>query len=108
MLCVCGVHLCVCVCVCVRMCVCVTCVCVQDVGVQDDLLLQVVILCGTFALDEKCAGLLVEAGVPDLLITILKGMYLRTYIHTWGATLKNRLHQAKRVSASLIIDVIST
>ena len=34
-----------------------------------------VILCGTFALDEKCAGLLVEAGVPALLIAILKGKF---------------------------------
>lgn len=30
-------------------------------------------LCGTFSLDEQCANLLVKAGLPDLLITILKG-----------------------------------
>ena len=45
----------------------------QKKDIQDDLLLEVVILCGTFALDEKCACLLVEAGVPNFLITILKG-----------------------------------
>lgn len=30
-------------------------------------------LCGTFSLDEQCANLLTKAGLPDLLITILKG-----------------------------------
>ena len=45
----------------------------QDPSVEDDILLEVVMLCGTFSLDEHCATLLVKAGLPDLLITILKG-----------------------------------
>ena len=40
---------------------------------KDDILLEVVVLCGTFSLDEKCAGRLVQAQLPALLITILKG-----------------------------------
>ena len=46
----------------------------QDPSVEDDILLEVVMLCGTFSLDEQCATLLVKAGLPDLLITILKGV----------------------------------
>ena len=45
----------------------------KDPSVEDDILLEVVMLCGTFCLDEHCATLLVKAGLPDLLITILKG-----------------------------------
>ena len=45
----------------------------KDPSVQDDILLEVVMLCGTFSLDEHCATLLVKAGLSDLLITILKG-----------------------------------
>ena len=44
---------------------------------KDDILLEVIIVCGTFSLDEKCAVLLVQAGVPELLITVLKGILLR-------------------------------
>ena len=50
----------------------------QDPSVQDDILLEVVMLCGTFSLDEQCASLLVKAGLPDLLISILKGNRLKT------------------------------
>ncbi len=32
-----------------------------------------VVLCGTFAIDEKCAILLVEAELQSILIGILKG-----------------------------------
>ena len=45
----------------------------QDPEVPDDLLLEVVVVCGTFCLDEACAAMFVEAKLPDLLITILKG-----------------------------------
>lgn len=40
---------------------------------MDDLLLEVVVLCGTFSIDERFANLLVQAKVPNLLINILKG-----------------------------------
>ena len=40
---------------------------------KDDTLLEVIIVCGTFAVDEKCATMLVDAGLPNLLITVLKG-----------------------------------
>ena len=39
------------------------------------MLLELVVLCGTFSKDEACAVLLVEAGVPQLLIICLKGIY---------------------------------
>ena len=37
------------------------------------MLLEIVVLCGTFSQDEACATLLVKAGLPELLITCLKG-----------------------------------
>lgn len=48
----------------------------QDPSVKDDILLEVINLCGTFSLDEKCAGLLVQAKLPDLLVTLLKGTHI--------------------------------
>lgn len=47
----------------------------QNPSVQDDTLLEVVNVCGTFSLDEKCARLLVKEGLPDLLISVLKGRH---------------------------------
>lgn len=47
------------------------------------MLLEVVIMCGTFCQDEVCAGLLVQAGLPHLLIDCLKGesvLYMYIYI----------------------------
>ena len=58
---------------CISLLIIFTCVPVKDPSVEDDILLEVVMLCGTFCLDEHCATLLVKAGLPDLLITILKG-----------------------------------
>ena len=54
----------------------------QDPNVEDDLLLEVIIVCGTFSLDERCATLMVQAGIPDLLITILKGTHSLVAIHS--------------------------
>ena len=48
----------------------------QDPSVKDDILLEVINLCGTFSLDEKCAGLLVQAKLTDLLVTLLKGTHI--------------------------------
>lgn len=48
----------------------------QDPSVKDDILLEVINLCGTFSLDEKCAALLVQARLPDLLVTLLKGTHV--------------------------------
>ena len=48
----------------------------QDPSVKDDILLEVINLCGTFSLDEKCAALLVQARLPDLLVTLLKGTHI--------------------------------
>ena len=31
-------------------------------------------MCGTFSLDERCAQLLVQEGLPDVFVSILKGM----------------------------------
>ena len=45
----------------------------QDPKIKDDIILEVVIVCGTFSYDTKCAELMVEAGLPQLLIDILKG-----------------------------------
>ena len=45
----------------------------QDPGVDDDLLLEVVLVCSTFCMDEACAAMLTEAELPSLLITLLKG-----------------------------------
>ena len=42
---------------------------------KDDTLLEVINVCGTLSLDEQCAGHLVEAGLPNMLITLLKGTY---------------------------------
>ena len=39
------------------------------------MLLEVVVLCGTFSQDEACGGLLVQAGLLPLLIDCLKGEY---------------------------------
>lgn len=46
----------------------------KDPSIQDDLLLEVINVCGTFSLDEKCAQLLVQEGLPDVFVSILKGM----------------------------------
>ncbi len=45
----------------------------QDPSVKDDMLLEVINVCGTFSLDEKCALLLLQEGLPDLFLSILKG-----------------------------------
>lgn len=37
------------------------------------MMLELVVLCGTFSQDEACAVQLVEVGLPELLITCLKG-----------------------------------
>ena len=37
------------------------------------MMLELVVLCGTFSQDKACAVQLVEAGFPELLITCLKG-----------------------------------
>ena len=52
----------------------------QNSSVQDDTLLEVINVCGTFSLDEKCARLLVQEGLPDLLISVLKGKQSNNYI----------------------------
>ena len=44
----------------------------KDPEVNDDMLLEVVVLCGTFCQDESCASTLVQAGLPQLLIACLK------------------------------------
>ncbi|CAI8055976.1 Kinesin-associated protein 3 [Geodia barretti] len=44
----------------------------KDLSLNDDMLLELVVLCGTFSQDESCAVLLVDAGLPQLLITCLK------------------------------------
>ena len=49
----------------------------QNPSVQDDILLEVVMLCGTFSMDEQCAKLLIQSSLPDLLITILRGKQLQ-------------------------------
>ena len=48
--------------------------CVQNPAVKDDILLEVIIVCGTFAVDEKCAAVLIQSGVPSILIAVLKGV----------------------------------
>ena len=45
----------------------------QDPKIKDDIILEVVIVCGTFSYDTYCAELMVKAGLPQLLIDILKG-----------------------------------
>ena len=45
----------------------------KDPGINDDMLLEVVVLCGTFCQDETCASTLVQAGLPQLLVACLKG-----------------------------------
>ena len=40
-------------------------------------------LCGTFCQDEACAGLLVQAGLPDMLITLLKGKWPGSFSVNW-------------------------
>lgn len=45
----------------------------QDPGTRDDLLLEVITLCGTLAADEKCAVKFAEAGLSEVLIGILRG-----------------------------------
>lgn len=45
----------------------------KDPGINDDMLLEVVVMCGTFCQDEACASMLVQAGLPALLIACLKG-----------------------------------
>ena len=40
---------------------------------DDDLLLEVILVCSTFCMDEACAAMLTEAELPSLLITLLKG-----------------------------------
>ena len=44
------------------------------------MLLEIIILCGTFSQDETCASLLVQAGLPHLLITRLSGEYNSTWV----------------------------
>ena len=48
--------------------------CMQDRTVSDDLLLEVIVFCGTTALDEKCADLLLQANVHYQLIALIRGM----------------------------------
>jgi len=55
----------------------------QDVGIKDDLLLGVIVLCGTASLDPDCSSLLVQSGIPDLLITILKGQTMVASLSRW-------------------------
>lgn len=40
------------------------------------MLLEIIVLCGTFTQDEACASLLVQAGLPQFLITRLSGEYI--------------------------------
>ena len=45
----------------------------QDGSVNEDMLLEIIVLCGMFSQDEACASLLVQAGLPHLLISCLRG-----------------------------------
>ncbi len=49
----------------------------------------VIVLCGTASVDEDSAILLVQSGIPDILITILKGAYTHVchiHIHMFTRT----------------------
>lgn len=45
----------------------------QNPATKDDVKLEIIILCGVFSVDVNCAKLVVEEGLPQLLIDILKG-----------------------------------
>jgi hypothetical protein len=44
----------------------------KNPATNDDLLLEIIIVCGTFCTDSQCATLMIDNGLPQLLMDILK------------------------------------
>lgn len=70
-------------------------------AVEDDLLLELIVLCGTIAMEKQCAELLFDKGITQNLIELLGGLCI---LHAFAFKLRSFL--VKQEDDEIVLQII--